>query len=253
MTELEWNDPDALDRQLARPERDERRRVRDILSAALDLVQGEGFGSFSMQRLAAASGYSRTALYSYFPCKEEVLATLAVESYRRRVHLYLMLPSFQARTRERMVAMGEVSAIFYPDLFNLELLAYARSFRARISEDRQRQLHELEIEGYRIGAGIVRDAVRCGDLALPDGMSPEFFVFGPSMLLNGVFGAVGTVGVVEDLGVDDLVASMRYFGRCLLDGCGWRPLSDEWDYRQTMARVYSELFPPVLVDRVKRM
>jgi hypothetical protein len=37
-----------------------------------------------------------------------------------------------------------------------------------------------------------------------------------------------------------------------MDGFGWRPLSSEWDYRSTMRRIHEELFPPVLIDRIKR-
>jgi AcrR family transcriptional regulator len=241
------------DSSLKRREREEQRRIQEILAAALQLILEDGFVGFSMQRLGESSGYSRTALYSYFPCKEEVLIALAIESFRRRVQLYRMVPSFAGRPRERLVAMAEVSVIFYPDLFNVELLTYTMSFRERTSEARQTELHELELEGYGIAADIVREAVAEGDLSLPDGMTPERFVFGNSMLMNGIFGAVGTAGLIDRLGVDDPIAVSRWFGRRLLDGCGWQPLSDDWDYRQSMRRIYDELFTPVLIDRLKRM
>jgi AcrR family transcriptional regulator len=241
------------DLDLPRQEREERRRISDILSAALGLIVEEGFGDFSMQRLAGASGYSRTALYAYFPCKEEVAIALAIESFRRRIQLYRMVPAFEGRPRERWVAMAEVSAILFPDLLNIELLAYTKAFRARTSEDRQRELHQLEMEGYGIAAEIVREAVECGDLGLPDGMTPEKFIFGNSMLVNGIFGAIATEGLIEELGVGDPIEAARWFGRHLLDGSGWRPLSHEWDYRKTMRRVYSELFTPVVIDRIKRV
>lgn len=240
------------DVELTRQEREERRRVADILSAALGLIVEEGFSDFSMERLASASGYSRPALYRYFACKEEVVVALAIESFRRRAQLYRMVPSFEGRPRERWVAMAEVSAIFYPDLFNVELLSYTRSFRERTSEARQAELHRIEMEFYRIAAEIIRDAIACGDLVLEHGMTPERFMFGHSMLVNGIFGALATVGLVDELGVGDLVSAMRYFGSRLLDGCGWRPLSDEWDYRSTVRRIYAELFTPVVIDRLRR-
>lgn len=234
-------------------ERNERRKVQDILSIALRLVLEEGFSDFSMESLASAAGYSRTALYRYFPCKEEVVIALAIESFRRRIQLYRLVPSFDGRPRERWVAMAEVNAVFYPELFNVELLSYTRSFRERTSEERQAELHQLEMEGYRIAVGIVRDALALGDLVLPHGMTPERFLFGNSMLVNGIFGALGTVGIVDELGVEDLVLEMRFFGSRLLDGCRWRPLSDEWDYRTTVRRIYSELLTPVVIDRLKRV
>jgi hypothetical protein len=148
--------------------------------------------------------------------------------------------------------MAEVSAIFYPDLFNVELLSYTRSFRERTSGERQVDLHRLEMEGYGIAGEIVREAMECADLVLGEGMSPERFMFGNSMLVNGIFGAMTTVGIVGELDAGDPVAAMRYFGSRLLDGCGWRPLSHEWDYRSTVRRIYSDLFTPVVIDRLKR-
>ena len=35
----------------------------------------------------------------------------------------------------------------------------------------------------------------------------------------------------------------RGMGSRLLDSLGWRPLSTEWDYGDTMRRIYNELFP----------
>jgi AcrR family transcriptional regulator len=242
----------VADRSVSPRERNERRKVRDLLASALRLVRNEGVSDFSMERLASATGYSRTALYRYFPCKEEVVVALAVESFKKRVELYRMVPSFAGRPRERWVAMAEVSVIFYPDLFDVELLTYTMSFRERTSEARRAELHLLEMEGYGIAAEIVREAVAEGDLSLPDGMTPEKFTFGNSMLMNGIFGAIGTVGLTDELGVGDPIGAARWFGGRLLDGCGWRPLSDEWDYGQTMRRIYGELFTPVIIDRLKR-
>jgi hypothetical protein len=36
----------------------------------------------------------------------------------------------------------------------------------------------------------------------------------------------------------------------LLDGYGWRPLSTEWDYRETRRRVQAEAFPAEVVAGV---
>jgi len=239
---------------LPRREREERQRLRNILSVALRLVLDSGFSEFSMQQLAEATDYSRAALYKYFPCKEEVVIALAIESLHRRVQLYRMIPSFEGLPRERMVAMGEVSAILYPELFNLELLAFTNTFRDRTTPERRRQVRDLEIVGYEIGAGLVREAVECGDLELPAGMTPEELFFGQAMLLNGIFGVPLASGaeLATTIGGGKPDRAARRFGGALMDGFSWRPLSTEWDYRATMRRIYEELFPPVLVDRIKR-
>ena len=43
---------------------------------------------------------------------------------------------------------------------------------------------------------------------------------------------------------------MRRLGSAFLDGLGWRPLSSEWDYRRTLQRVYTEVFPPAYLDEL---
>ena len=37
---------------------------------------------------------------------------------------------------------------------------------------------------------------------------------------------------------------MRRLGSAFLDGIAWRPLTAEWDYRETLHRIYTEVFPP---------
>ncbi len=43
------------------------------------------------------------------------------------------------------------------------------------------------------------------------------------------------------------------FGEIVLDGLGWKPLSTEWDYKETRKRFFREVFPELLEDsEVKR-
>jgi AcrR family transcriptional regulator len=237
---------------LSRRERDQKRRENGILGAALRLILDEGFSTFSMDRLAEATGYSRAALYNYFPCKEEVVIALAIEAAKRRVELGRLVSMFDARPRERFVAINEACVILYPEFFNMEMVAYAGAFRDRTSRERQLELAQLDMMLYENAIEIVNDAVECGDLELPPSMAPGELVFTLWIVVVGMFGAKITAEPLERLGIHDLVASLRRTGRILMDGFGWRPLSGEWDYRETMRRIYSELFTPVVIDRIKR-
>jgi len=40
----------------------------------------------------------------------------------------------------------------------------------------------------------------------------------------------------------------RMCGRGVLDAYGWRPLSTEWDYRETMRRIYREVYPSEVIE-----
>jgi len=243
-------EPDA---SLPRRERERWRRARDILAAAQRLVLTEGFGTFSMQRLAEATDYSPGALYTYFKSKEDVLAALALESIRRRIALIQRMDGFDARPRERIVARGEVFAILYPEFFNIELLHFTECVRDRVSSaprDQMRELHGMEQEA---SLRIIQDAVACGDLELPSAIAPEEVAYTLGMLMAGVLGSVGLSMPVADIGINDVVGVLRRSGSALLDGYGWRPLSTEWDYRKTMRRIYGELFTEVVIHQVRSL
>jgi AcrR family transcriptional regulator len=205
-----------------------------------------------MERLAEATGYSRAAIYNYFPCKEEVVIALAIEATRRRIELCRLGSAFDARPRERFAALAEACVILYPEFLSVEMLAYASAFRDRTSDARQLELAELDMVLYENAIEVVRDAIGCGDLELPSFMTPAELVFSLWMVVVGMFGATSTAEPLEQLGIHDLVSLVRRTGRTLMDGFGWRPLSNEWDYRATMRRIYRELFTPVLIDRLRR-
>jgi AcrR family transcriptional regulator len=229
-----------------------RQRTDNILSVALRLVLSEGFSSFSMERLAEATGYSRAALYKYFPCKEEVAMALAIESTKRRIELDHLVAGFVAKPRERFAALNEACVILHPELLNLELLAYTRAFRDRTSPERQKELNDLEVLLYQIGIDIVQSAIDGGDLELPSSVSPRELVFSLWILVVGMLGETTAADPIEQLGIGDRVALLRRTGSMLMDAYGWKPLTSEWDYRQTMRRIYAELFTPVVIDRIKR-
>jgi len=243
-------EPDA---SLPRRERERRRRARDILAAAQQLVLTEGFGTFSIQCLAEATDYSPGALYTYFKSKEDVLTALALESHRRRVALLQRIDGFDARPRERMVARGEAVAILYPEFFNIELLHFAECIRDRVSSGPRDEMRDLNWIEHGTSLGIVQDAVACGDLELPSAITPEEVVYTMYMLVAGVLGSLGVALSTADVGINDVVRVMRRSGSVMLDGYGWRPLSTEWDYRKTMRRIYGELFTEVVIHQVRSL
>ena len=56
-------------------------RRRDILRAAADLLEHEGFDRLNVRALAQRAGISPGTLYSYFPNKGEIFATLMVQRF----------------------------------------------------------------------------------------------------------------------------------------------------------------------------
>jgi len=55
---------------------------REILDAARELFAGDGYGNFSMRKLARRIGYSPTTIYLYFRDKDELLFCLCEDLFR---------------------------------------------------------------------------------------------------------------------------------------------------------------------------
>ena len=61
----------------------ERDRTREaILTAARELFVAEGYRNVSMRKIAERIEYSPAAIYSYFPCKDDIFFSLAEEGFR---------------------------------------------------------------------------------------------------------------------------------------------------------------------------
>jgi AcrR family transcriptional regulator len=65
----------------SRPKNKEEFR-REILDAARELFAGDGYGNFSMRKLARRIGYSPTTIYLYFRDKDELLFCLCEDLFR---------------------------------------------------------------------------------------------------------------------------------------------------------------------------
>jgi AcrR family transcriptional regulator len=225
--------------------RDFERRCASIREAARDLLAREGIGGFTMERVADEAGYARTAIYRFFPSKRELLVDLALESLEVRLELYRRAASFDARSRERMVAFGEVTCLLYPRRVMPQVLAQSASGRARRIGARSERLRELQRRDDALVAKVAEDAVASGDLRLDAGLSVEEVVFALRAFTQGIFERVGSLP--PNGTVADPRAVLRRAGGRFLDGLGWRPLSSEWDYGATLSRVYREVFPAPLL------
>ena len=91
-------------------------------------------------------------------------------------------------------------------------------------------------------SGIVRDGIAHGDVAFPDGTTPEELVFGLWSLTFGAYSILSTGESLANLGVKDPFASIRTNVHHMLNGIGWRPLSTEHDYNAVAQRISEEIF-----------
>ena len=113
---------------------------------------------------------------------------------------------------------------------------------------RQKELFKNGNRELEIHVGVVREAIEKGDLILPKGTDEYQIIF---TLMSTTFG--GYVMRESDSPVmkkwfDRIRFREGVFGEIVLDGLGWKPLSTEWDYRETKKRFYREVFPELLED-----
>ena len=241
---------------MTRKEKRYQEREAQILRVARSLLQEDGFAELTMDRIADAINYLKAVVYQHFPCKEEIVLALAVQTALIRLKLYERVDQFAANPRERAIAHGEATVVLL-DHLQCEMLIGTNTLSSKTSEARQDLYHRALRRMIVAGRLIVEDAVAEGDLTLPEGLNPQAFSFS---LWTSVFGGFALLNIGTNLtdpltssggrGTPENVHLVRMCGRALLDAYGWRPLSTEWDYRETMRRIYTEVFPPEVIEEV---
>ena len=108
-----------------RKQREWQQRENLILDAARDMLLEGGYLGLNMDRIAEAVEYSKGTIYQHFSCKEDVLSAICTQSLEHMTALFEQGATFDGRTRERMVALGEAYDLFvrlYPHHFQSSLI-----------------------------------------------------------------------------------------------------------------------------------
>ena len=210
------------------------------------LVAG-GYLGLSMDAIAAELEYSKGTIYNHFGCKEEIIIALAIQTTDKRTEMFVRAANVSAAPRLRLSAIGVASELFvrlYPDHFGVEQLIRSASIWEKTSEKRRQSMHFAENRCMGIVAGIVRDAVACHHLVLPEDLTPEDLVFGLWSQTFGAYSIIATGGdELEQLGVADPYRAVHQAISRTLDGYLWSPLSSEFDYLNLFEEQMAEVFP----------
>jgi AcrR family transcriptional regulator len=225
-------------------------RTRQILRIAREAFLERGWDGFGIELIAERMRCSRPLVYKHFPCKEEILLALAIESKARRVELYQLAVTFRGRPREKMLAIGEVEGLLAPRDLPVELLVASTSLRAKTSRRRQDELNVLDVRAIGLATSVVREAISAGDLRLPSSLCPEDLLFALWASRWGASNLRLSDTPLAAAGVANPRRALELSLGILLDGYGWRPSSQEWDYKATRSRVHAEAFPAHVVATV---
>lgn len=217
-----------------------------ILRVARRMLGERGYLGLSMDAIAAELAYSKGTIYNHFPCKEEIIIALAIETMEKRSLMFEKAALQSGQSRLRLAGIGVASELFVrlnPDHFGVEQLIRSSSIWDKTSENRRRKMHASESRCMGIVADIVRDGIAEHDLRLPDERSPEDLVFALWSLSFGAFSIIITTESLEAVGVHDPYLAVRQNISTLLDGYAWRPLSTDFDYLEYFERLIGEVFP----------
>ena len=230
---------------LTRKQRQLRERELLILDVAREMLIERGYLGLTMDRIAAATEYSKGTIYQHFSCKEEVLAALLLDSMDRRAALFERAATFRGSARERLTAVGFAAELLYhlyPHHVQAEQVVKAASIRAKTSEQRQQAIGNCEFRCMGVITGLVRDGIAAGDLELPEGFTAEEVCISLWSLTMGFQVLRGTDVPFGELGVADPAATQKKAGQLMLDGLCWRPLSGDHDYAAAAERAGREVF-----------
>jgi AcrR family transcriptional regulator len=226
---------------LTRKQREIHDREQQILSRSRVILCDEGFQALSMDRLAAEMEYAKGTLYNHFPNKEEIVAALAVESLELRRQMMETASMLAAEPRMKMMAIGsacELYATQRSEHFAMELMLRDAVIWNKSSARRQALVKTCEFRCMAVVAGVVRDAVACGKLALPTDLSAEEFVFGFWSLTFGSH-VLAHSSALTEIGISDAQQSIRFHGWTLMNGYNWTP-SVSFEETQRLMNEYAE-------------
>jgi len=232
---------------LRRKEREYQQREELILKVAHQMLLEVGYVGLTIDRIAEATEYSKGTIYQHFSCKEDILLALSGQAMQKRLDLFERAAAFKGKTRERMTAIGQADELFvllYPDHFRAEQIFKIDSLWAKTSPERREKLQFYDLRCLSINVDIVRDAIAQSDLELRLLKSPEELVYTLVSLTFGSHRLALTDGpIIQQLSIENPFTLLRASVQILLDGIGWQPLTNEWDYKATYNRIQQEIFP----------
>lgn len=222
------------------------RREEFMLEQARKIAGQEGLHALTLPRLAEASGYSKPTVYKYFPTVEDLIVAMAAESASIRAAYYERAVTFQGRPREKLYGIDSLNSGFLHPYFREMLDLHINRLSRLASPERQKELFKNENRMVEIVAGVVREAVENGDLTLPPNTDEYQILFTLSSTTIGAYVMRESDSPVMKKWFDRIRFRHGAFGRIVLDGIGWRPLSSAWDYNATRERFYKEVFPELM-------
>jgi AcrR family transcriptional regulator len=220
-------------------------REQELLQIALQLVEAEGYANLTMDKLTAASPYSKGTIYNHFSSKEDVITGLCNTALRHEINLFKKAALFEGSSREKALALHQaylLSAKMQPILFSCVLTAKSPWVQEKSSPARIKAQQELEKEISDMVDQLLQNAIAINELQPKTGATVDLMAFAHWAIS---FGGIALLSSASDTySIDRLQGTdpFLYNLNCMLDGMNWLPLSTDWDYGQSWLRIEQEIF-----------
>ncbi|MBL4829935.1 MAG: TetR/AcrR family transcriptional regulator [Aliivibrio sp.] len=221
-------------------------REKELLQIAKDLVTAEGFANLTMEKIAAASPYSKGTVYNHFTSKEDVISALCILGMKKQQAMFNKALTFNGTTREKAMAFHVAYRTFSrlePILFMCVLTAKTRWIVEKTSPQRNEVLNSLEEDIIDMADKIFLSGVEAGDLILSPALSIDTIIFANWAVSFGSNALINNATNSRCINRIQETNSMLHNVNIVLDGLNWKPSSSEWDYKRSWTRAENELFP----------
>ncbi len=225
-------------------------REQLLLNIALEIIETHGFSALTMDKLTQQSEYSKGTVYNHFSSKEDLLSALCLRAVRVQQLLYNKLITFDACSREKVVGFAfayELFAKLNPALFMVGLTVKTSAIREKASVQRSNAITQAENELIETMVSMANSAIETGELDKKHAQNLYQVTFSiwcmgfGTVSLMRTLGECGASSCIDNICIDN---SLLYHVSSLLDGLGWAPLSNNFDYTNTWSKLKNDLYAP---------
>ncbi len=222
-------------------------RESELIVLGRALVEKDCLTTLTIDKLVAESRYSKGTIYKHFMGKEDLLMAICNTSMKEMQDMFARALKFKGNSRERTLAVMVSYVIWaklHPSQLFILLSAHSPSVTACCSDARNETHAEHECQLMGLMNKEIEKAIESGDLTLPKEMSLEQVTFAMWSASWGAMALIMSKGDSVKLGPMRLERESFTNSRLLLDGFGWKPLSKDWDYDESIKKIAFEIFGP---------
>ncbi len=220
-------------------------RETHLVELAEQMLEGEGFSAFSMERLVRECSYSKGTVYRHFSSKEDCLAEIAIRGQRQMITMFRKVVTFDGMLRERFLGFHFAYQLYhqmYPTICHSIKAIRTPAFAEKISPERAELIRSIDKGVLDVVYHMIEQSEREGSLTPNHHYSKEVFVHLNWAMTYGVSSLLQTGFEPESILYLEQQNMYLHGANALLDGVGITPLSQEYDYQKTWRFFEQELF-----------